>query len=446
MNNDPIDPEHVKTYVGSIYGDRGVGKTRMVNTIRYGILKDAVPSATLSLGSFGASGQSFIDWISNQSEYIEMMEKMQYMRNFALFFDEFDKVPAAKRKEVLEVIREWSDKTQLKIKEKGGGGSSGGTEKCIQGESGLIILLSNAVGPNEKDAAMWRERGLTNDPSILSRMTHIVFKEINDVVMDSVMNTLMMNCQRRWYQLNGIDVEFDDTFTYNAIQWSRYLGYEAQDGAREINNRLITMLKTEFASKLQSVKHRIERLISDGVDEDKIKVEFRWVTRDEYYRKYKKDSGGWFGKNNKESFITPELRVVVDDGKSGKDSLPMVFSRETGTLVKSPAEISSQNWQGLMSSLKKWKSKAKESIGNGVAKYKILEIFNRLRFTLNECRARGLDKNITSVNLSRVLSSWSKSARLTVTEENLFRKGLRTLIGNWKNSGGVKAGKDNKKT
>ena len=158
MNNDPIDPEHGKTYVGSIYGDRGVGKTRMINTIRYGILKDAVPSATLSLGSFGASGQSFIDWVSNQSEYIEMMEKMQYMRNFALFFDEFDKVPAAKRKEVLEVIREWSDKTQLKIKEKGGGGSSGGTEKCVQGESGLIILLSNAVGPNEKDAAMWRER------------------------------------------------------------------------------------------------------------------------------------------------------------------------------------------------------------------------------------------------------------------------------------------------
>ena len=246
--------------------------------------------------------------------------------------------------------------------------------------------------------------------------------------------------------MNGIDVEFDDTFTYNAIQWLRYLGYEAQDGAREINNRLITMLKTEFASKLQSVKHRIERLISDGVDEDKIKVEFRWVTRDEYYRKYKKDSGGWFGKNNKESLVTPELRVVVNDGKSGKGSLPMVFSRETGTLVKSPTEVSFQNWQGLMSSLKKWKSKAKESIGNGVAKYKILEIFNRLRFTLNECRARGLDKVLTSNSLNRVLSSWSKSARLTVAEENLFRKGLRALIDNWKNSGSVKADKDNKKT
>ena len=289
------------------------------------------------------------------------------------------------------------------------------------------------------------ERGLTDDPSILSRMTHVVFKEIDDVVMDSVVNTLIMNCQRRWYQLNGIDVEFDDTFTYNAIQWLRYLGYEAQDGAREINNRLITMLKSEFASKLQSVKHRIERLVSDGVDEDKIRVEFRWVTRDEYYRKYKKDSGGWFGKNNQESLITPELRVVVDDGKSGKDSLSAVFSRESGTLVRPPAALSFQNWQGLMSSLKKWKSKAKESVGNGVAKYKILEIFNRLRFTLNECRARGLDKSVTSVNLNRVLSGWSKSARLTVTEENLFRKDLRSLIANWRGTSTKGSGKSKAK-
>ncbi len=446
-----ITPEEVRTYVGALYGERGVGKTRLVNIAKKYIFDPIqVPVVNVPVGEFdSASEQTFEEFLSRQAEFLKKVSDVEYSKRFVFCFDEVDKIKDPKRlRSFMEYVRKLSDKTQISYREIGGDGKFTGKTNVIQCEAGLVLLLSNAMGPNEKNASAWRQGiKLTDDESMMSRMFHIIFNPASDDTADSVMDTLIMEVQSSWYEANGINVEVDDTFTYNALAVLKYLGYNPYtDGVREVRNQIIPAMKTEFARKYTKMLTKYNELIASGKDPKKIRFLFRWEKAKNSGMGTDLRGGG------KTSPIVPVVscRYIDDVDKLGI----RMFNNRAGILNNPELSGNSNiiwthlgatdanNFKSFMNRLETWKLWANqcrvENIKQGlddVAKFKIRDAYRMLRFCLIGKVASYQRRNAIADAMRVRLRKWKKSARLTVAEKELIFDGLLEVIEQWRTEG-----------
>lgn len=455
-----INPEDVRTYVASLYGDRGVGKTRVMNILQDEVFdSNGIPCVTISVGGFvGAKGKkNFVEYMSEQEAFTSKLEEIRYMKNFVLCFDEVDKIEdEAQLTDFMETIRSIADKTQITYKDTSNGDKNVKVS-TIQCESGLVIMSSNALSPHEKlkkdqklgaaptaiadlgaaTPADWRKDSLSKDPSILSRMSHITFANTNDDTADAVADTLIMEAQRDWYQINNINVELDDAFTYNALELLKYLGYDPQkDGVREIRNQIISIMKTEFSRKYTAATRKFNQLVSEGKDPAKIRFLFEW-------RKCSgEDNMALIGKNGKISPIAPifSCKYIEDVDSMGL----RIFNSNMingKNMWRKLDETSVKCFKEMMEKLEDWKVYANQCrVKNSqegvfdIAKYKIRDAYRMLRYCMLKDVARKSNKKHLEKSMIRGLKNWKKSARLTVSEEEVIFKNLSSVISEWYNS------------
>lgn len=441
-NNDPT-PEGSSFTLVTVHGDKGLGKTRLWNILQQSIFGPAqIPSMYIAVGGFDGdeSSKTFEEFLSKQDCFVRSVSDIEYSRRFAFCFDEVDKIKdPKKRANFMEYVRMLNDKTQISYKEVGSDGKFTGRTNVIQGEVGFGMLLSNAVGLYEKNAAAWRQTSLTDDQSMLSRMIHIVYNPANDDTADAVMDTLIMEVQRSWYEANEINVEVDDTFTYNSLAVLKYLGYDPnKDGVREVKNQIIPAMKTEFSRKYTRLLEKYNRLVAEGKDPRKIRFLFRW-------EKVNINGDGVIlrGKNGKMSPVVPVLscKYVDDVNTLSVRVFNHRFDTAAGssTIWKPLYKSDVDNFRDFMGRLESWKLWAnqcrvedmKQGI-NEVAKYKIRDVYRMLRFCAINMIASHYGRDISAKNLMRILKKWRKVARLTVSERNLLFEGLSEMIEQWR--------------
>ena len=457
-----INPEDVRTYVASLYGDRGVGKTRVMNILQDEVFdSNGIPCITISVGSFvGAKGKkSFVEYMSEQEAFTSKLEEIKYMKNFVLCFDEVDKIQdEAQLLDFMETIRSIADKTQITYKDTSNGDKNVKVS-TIQCESGLVIISSNALSPHEKlkkdrdlgaasaaagvvdlmaaPPANWRKESLSNDPSILSRMSHVTFENTNDNTADAVADTLVMEAQRDWYQINNINVELDDAFTYNALRLLKYLGYDPQkDGVREIRNQIVSIMKTEFSRKYTEATRKFNKLINEGKDPAKIRFLFEW-------RKCSGDDNmALMGKNGKISPIVPVFSCrYIDDVDNIKLRL---FNHNTNSdkdIWRKLDATSVKYFKEMMGRLEDWKVYAHQCrVKNAmeskfdIAKYKIRDAYRELKYSMLKDVRTTVSKEHLEKSMVKALKQWKKSARLTVSEEEVIFNSLLSIIDEWSKS------------